>query len=422
MPEIKRLVAREILDSRGNPTVEVELFTDSFSVRAAVPSGASTGSHEAVELRDKGKRYQGQGVLKALENVEKRIAPTVVGLHTNQQKLIDTQMGILDGTSNKSSLGANATLAVSIAVCRAGAMSMGIPLCNYIQEISGTKRLRLPVPYFNVINGGKHAGNALDFQEFMIVPTGAKTFREALRMGAETYHVLKGIIKDKYGLSSVNVGDEGGFAPPVEDNEAPLKLLVKAIAEAGYEGQVKIAMDVASSEFFIDGKYLLGKKDLSESQRKKMIEKQGLSGRQLAAVYKRWISKYPIISIEDPFAEDDWESWSEFTKDSPIQVVGDDLLVTNVERIKAAYEKKACNALLLKVNQIGTVTEAINAAKMAHINGWKVMVSHRSGETEDTFIADLAVGLATGQIKSGAPCRGERTAKYNQLLRIEEML
>ena len=412
MTQIKEIKAREVLDSRGNPTVEVELFTKDFSTRAIVPSGASTGVHEAVELRDKDKRYDGKGVQKAIENIKMRIAPKLTGLEVKQQQFIDVMMTRIDGTPNKAKLGANAILAVSMAVCRAGAKSKNIPLHMYIKELAKTD-VKMPTPFFNVINGGKHAGNGLDIQEYMIAPIGAKDFKEALRMGAETYHVLKNIIKKKYGLDAVNVGDEGGFAPPLEDNEAPLILLEEAIRKAGYKGKIKIAMDAAASEFMEKDKYVFG---LKQGKRNKVMD-----GFELASFYLKLIEKYPIVSIEDPFGEDDWEAWSYLMNKTNIQIVGDDLLVTNTERIKTALEKNACNALLLKVNQIGSVTEAIQAANLALINKWNVMVSHRSGETEDTFIADLVVGLGTGQIKSGAPCRGERTAKYNQLLRISEL-
>ncbi len=421
MSEITQIKAREILDSRGNPTVEVDLYTEDFMTRASVPSGASTGVHEALELRDKDKRYNGKGVEKAVENVNLRIASKLIGLDPKQQQFIDVMMQRLDGTPNKAKLGANAILAVSMAVCKAGARAKNIPLYKHIQEISETEKLSMPTPYFNVINGGKHAGNSLDIQEFMIAPK-AKTFKEALRMGTEVYHKLKKILEEEYGLDAVNVGDEGGFAPPLKNNEEPLKILVKAIKESGYEGKINIAMDCAASEFFYDGKYLLGKKRLVEKEKPKIAKKEGLSGEQLAKFYLKMIEKYPIISIEDPFSQDDFDSWTYFKKKTGIQVVGDDLLVTNTERIKLALEKDACNALLLKVNQIGTITEAIQAAKLSFGNNWNVMVSHRSGETEESFIADLVVGLGTGQIKSGAPCRGERLAKYNQLLRIEEEL
>jgi len=414
MSEITKIKAREIIDSRGNPTVEVDLFIENHMARAASPSGASTGKHEAVELRDGGTRYNGKGVQKAVENIEQRITPKLLNLDVKQQMFIDTMMNRLDGTPNKVKLGANAILAVSLAVCKAGAMVKNIPLYKRIQDLAKVDVLKIPTPYFNVINGGKHAGNGLDIQEYMIAPTGAKSFKEALQMGSEIYHELKSSIKKKYGLDAVNVGDEGGFAPPLEDNEAPLILLENAINKAGYKGKVKIAMDCAASEFYDNGKYVFGLKQGKKTQ--------VMDGKELASYYLKLINKFPIISIEDPFDEDDWDSWQYFMKKTDIQVVGDDLLVTNTERIKKALDLNACNALLLKVNQIGSVTEAIQAAKLALGNEWNVMVSHRSGETEDAFIADLVVGLATGQIKSGAPCRGERTCKYNQLLRIEEEL
>ncbi len=424
--EIRKIIAREILDSRGNPTIEVDLHTDSFIARASVPSGASTGVHEAVELRDNDKRYHGKGVLKAVENVNSVIAPKLIGLEVTQQKFIDTLMNTLDGTKNKSKLGANAILAVSMAVCRAGALSKNMPLFKYIHHLAETKNIVMPNPYFNVINGGVHAGNKIDFQEYMIVPY-VKDFRDALRIGSEVYHNLKKILKDKYGLDAVNVGDEGGFAPPIKNNEEPLKILLEAIKKSGYENEVKIALDSAASEFYYEGYYLFGKKSLSEDEKKKIAKKQGITGEELGKYYVKLLKKYPIVSIEDPFAQDDWKSWQKFMKmleenkdiKSEIHVIGDDLLVTNVERIKMALEKNACNGLLLKINQIGTITEAIKAAKIAFANGWRVMVSHRSGETDDPFIADLVVGLGAAHIKSGAPCRGERLAKYNQLLRIE---
>ncbi|NTV23300.1 MAG: phosphopyruvate hydratase [Nanoarchaeota archaeon] len=421
MSIITKVAAREILDSRGNPTVEVDVFTDTHMARASVPSGASTGVHEALELRDGGARYNGNGVLNAIHNVNTIIGPKIVGLESTQQKFIDTMLINMDGTPNKSKLGANALLAVSMAVCKAGAISSGLPLYKHIQELASSDNAKIPTPYFNVINGGKHAGNKLDFQEFMIVPQG-KSMKENLQIGSEVYHKLKKIIKEKHGLSAVNVGDEGGFAPPVEDNEEPLKLLVKAIEESGYSGKVTIAMDCAASEFFVDGKYLLGYKDADPKKRTLLAKKAGITGAELADLYLKLLKKYPITSIEDCFEQDDWKSWQSFMKKAGIQVVGDDLLVTNVERIKKALTLKACNTLLLKVNQIGTITEAINAANLSTTNGWGVMVSHRSGETEDTFIADLSVGLGTGMIKSGAPCRTERTGKYNQIMRIEESL
>jgi enolase len=416
MSTIKKVHAREILDSRGNPTVEAEITTDDGVFRAVVPSGASTGIHEAHELRDGGDRYLGQGVWIAVDNVKKIIAPALIGKDVTKQKEIDDLMIELDGTKNKEKLGANAILSVSMAVCRAGAAAKKIPLYKYIADIAGNTNIRLPVPSMNVINGGSHAGNKLAMQEFMILPVGAESFQEALRMGAEVYHHLKSVIKEKYGKDATNVGDEGGFAPNIQENKEGLDLLKEAIERAGYTGKIKIGMDVAASEFYKDGNYDLDFKEKDNDG--SMV----VSGDKLADMYKEFINEFPIVSIEDPYDQDDWESYAKFTEDSGIQVVGDDLLVTNVERIKTALEKKACNSLLLKVNQIGSITEAIDASNMAMDAGWSVMVSHRSGETEDTFIADLVVGLGTGQIKSGAPCRGERTAKYNQLLRIEEEL
>jgi enolase len=338
---------------------------------------------------------------------------------TNQKEL-DNLLLQLDGTPNKSKLGANAILGVSLAVARAGAAEKGIPLYQYIGELAGRSELILPVPAFNVINGGSHAGNKLAMQEFMILPIGAKSFKEALRIGAEVYHTLKAVIKDKYGQDATNVGDEGGFAPNIQDNKEGLELLKVAIEKAGYTGVVKIGMDVAASEFFSseDNKYDLDFKTKNNDGKLKK------TGTELSDIYKDFIQHYPVISIEDPFDQDDWDTYGSLTGaiGADIQIVGDDLLVTNPERIKVAIEKKSCNALLLKVNQIGSVTESIEACRLAQEAGWGVMVSHRSGETEDTFIADLVVGLSTGQIKTGAPCRSERLAKYNQLLRIEEQL
>ncbi|CAG8498611.1 9774_t:CDS:2 [Acaulospora colombiana] len=419
MPIIK-IHARQIFDSRGNPTVEVDLTTDKGVFRAAVPSGASTGVHEALELRDGVKTdYLGKGVLTAVSNVNHKIAPKLIeaNLDVKDQFAVDEFLLNLDGTKNKSNLGANAILGVSLAVARAGAAEKGVPLYQHISEIAGSKSpFVLPVPAFNVINGGSHAGNKLAMQEFMILPTGAGSFKEAMKMGAEVYHTLKSVIKKKYGQDAVNVGDEGGFAPNIQDNKEGLELLKQAIESAGYTGKVKIGMDVAASEFYKDGLYDLDFKN-PDSDRSKWI-----SGQQLAELYNEFINEYPIVSIEDPFDQDDWGSWSHLNSLISIQNVGDDLTVTNPERIKVAVEKKACNALLLKVNQIGTVSESIKSAKLSQDSGWGVMVSHRSGETEDTFIADLVVGLRTGQIKTGAPCRSERLAKYNQLLRIEEEL
>jgi enolase len=417
--EIKSIKAREVLDSRGNPTIEVDLTTADGLFRAMVPSGASTGVYEALELRDNDKsRYMGKGVLKAVENVNKLIAPKVIGMDCTKQKEIDDLMLKLDGTETKAKLGANAILAVSMAVCRAGAAAQKKPLYKYIADMVGVKEFILPVPSFNVINGGKHAGNKLAMQEFMILPVGAPNFREAMRMGTEVYHHLKAVIKSKYGLDAVNVGDEGGFAPNIQDNKEGLELLKEAIAKAGYAGKVRIGMDVAASEFYTDGKYDLDfKNPKSDGKMKK-------NGDEMVKLYEDFVKQYNLISIEDPFDQDDWSSYAKLTSKvgKDVQIVGDDLLVTNVKRIKEGIEKKACNALLLKVNQIGTVTESIEACKLAQKSGWGVMVSHRSGETEDSFIADLVVGLKTGQIKTGAPCRSERLAKYNQLMRIEEEL
>ncbi|EAN32053.1 phosphopyruvate hydratase [Theileria parva strain Muguga] len=426
MSVVKSLKAREILDSRGNPTVEVDLVTEYGLFRAACPSGASTGVYEALELRDGDKgRYLGKGVLKAVENVNTVVKNAVVGFDALKQKELDNLMvQKLDGTQNdwgycKSKLGANAILVVSMAAARAAAAKKGVPLYVHLAQLAGkpTDKFVLPVPCLNVINGGSHAGNSLAMQEFMILPTGASTFREALQMGAEVYHTLKSVIKKKYGQDATNVGDEGGFAPNIKSAEEALDLLVDAVNKAGFEGKVKFAMDVAASEFYVKEKsaYNLGFKCERELLK---------TGDEMVDYYTHLCEKYPIVSIEDPFDQDDWECYNKLTSKlgQKVQIVGDDLLVTNPKRIQTALEKKACNALLLKVNQIGSVTESVEACLLAHKNNWGVMVSHRSGETEDTFIADLVVGLSTGQIKTGAPCRSERNAKYNQLLRIEEEL
>eukprot|EP01091_Cochliopodium_minus_P004103 TRINITY_DN1401_c0_g1_i1.p1 TRINITY_DN1401_c0_g1~~TRINITY_DN1401_c0_g1_i1.p1 ORF type:complete len:438 (+),score=152.42 TRINITY_DN1401_c0_g1_i1:36-1349(+) len=414
--------AREIFDSRGNPTVEVDLKTAKGLFRAAVPSGASTGIYEALELRDNDKqRFLGKGVLKAIDNVNNIIAPKLIGKDVRNQKEIDNLMIELDGTETKKNLGANAILAVSLAVCKAGAAENNIPLYRHIANLAGHgKEPLLPVPSFNIINGGSHAGNKLAMQEFMILPVGAKSFREAMRMGAEVYQHLKKVIHDKYGMDALNVGDEGGFAPNIQDNKEGLDLVQQAIEKAGYTGKVKIGMDVAASEFWLEGE----KKYDLDFKTKNNDGKQRVTGEQLLDIYSNFTKDFPIVSIEDPFDQDDWESYHKLTEKigKTTQIVGDDLLVTNPKRIKTGIEKKACNALLLKVNQIGSVTESIDACLLAQSAGWGVMVSHRSGETEDTFIADLVVGLRTGQIKTGATCRSERLAKYNQLLRIEEEL
>uniref|UniRef100_A0A8B9HQ63 Beta-enolase n=1 Tax=Astyanax mexicanus TaxID=7994 RepID=A0A8B9HQ63_ASTMX len=417
---ITKIHAREILDSRGNPTVEVDLYTEKGRFRAAVPSGASTGVHEALELRDGDKgRYLGKGTYCTLKIIGETTLCVYLcvfqKLSVVEQEKIDKFMLELDGTENKSKFGANAILGVSLAVCKAGAAEKGVPLYRHIADLAGNKDVILPVPAFNVINGGSHAGNKLAMQEFMILPVGAQNFSEAMRIGAEVYHNLKNVIKAKYGKDATNVGDEGGFAPNILENNEALELLKTAIEKAGYPDMIIIGMDVAASEFHKAGKYDLDFKSPDDPQRY-------ITGDQLGDLYKSFIKNYPVMSIEDPFDQDDWENWSKFTGSVDIQIVGDDLTVTNPKRIQQAVEKKACNCLLLKVNQIGSVTESIQACKLAQSNGWGVMVSHRSGETEDTFIADLVVGLCTGQIKTGAPCRSERLAKYNQLMRIEEEL
>lgn len=419
---ISKIHARVVYDSRGNPTPEIDVITETGLHRAIVPSGASTGSHEACELRDGDKsKWGGKGVNKAVENVNSIIGPALIkeNIDVKDQSAVDAFLNKLDGTENKTKLGANAILGVSMAVAKAAAAEKRVPLYVHISDLAGTKKpYVLPVPFMNVLNGGSHAGGRLAFQEFMIVPTGAPSFSEAMRYGSEVYQKLKVLVKKQYGSSAGNVGDEGGVAPDSQSADEVLSLIQKAIDEAGYTGKVKIAMDVASSEFYkADAKkYDLDFKN-PESDQSKWVTYE-----QLADQYKELASKYDIVSIEDPFAEDDWEAWSYFYKTSDFQLVGDDLTVTNPVFIKKAIETKACNALLLKVNQIGTITEAIQAAKDAYGAGWGVMVSHRSGETEDVTIADIAVGLRSGQIKSGAPCRSERTAKFNQILRIEEEL
>ncbi|KAJ2240581.1 phosphopyruvate hydratase, partial [Coemansia sp. RSA 455] len=400
----------------------VDLITDKGLFRAAVPSGASTGVHEALELRDGGSDYMGKGVQKAVDNVNNTIAPALIeaNISVEDQTAIDQFMLDLDGTPNKSKLGANAILGVSLAAAKAGAAQKGVPLYQHFRDLSGRSndKFVLPVPAFNVINGGSHAGNKLAMQEFMILPTGASSFTEAMRMGSEVYHHLKSVIKAKYGQDATNVGDEGGFAPNIQSNEEGLELLTEAIAKAGFTGKISIGMDVAASEFYKDGKYDLDfKSDDSDASKY-------LSTQELSDVYASFAEKFPVVSIEDPFDQDDWEAYTHLqsTLGQKIQIVGDDLLVTNPARIQTGVDKSACNALLLKVNQIGTVTESIKAANLSFEAGWGVMVSHRSGETEDSTIADLVVGLGTGQIKTGAPCRSERLSKYNQILRIEEEL
>lgn len=385
-----------------------------------MPSGASTGAHEACELRDDDKkRYGGKGVLRAVNNVNKVLGPQLLGLNEVEQTLLDEKMLSIDGTPNKINMGANAILGISLAIAKAGAAKKNIPLYQHFGELAGNKEFVMPVPSFNVINGGSHAGNALAFQEFMVLPTGASSFAEAMQIGAEIYHSLKTVTKKKYGQDAVNVGDEGGFAPPIQSNKEGVVLLMEAIEKSGHLNKVILGMDVASSEFYSEGKY-----DLFSKSRTASTKEPTLSGQELGEFYKELCREFPIKSIEDPFEQDDWESWNSFTKavGKETQVVGDDLTVTNPIRIAKAAKLGSCNALLLKVNQIGSVTESINAVKLSKQSGWGVMTSHRSGETEDNYIADLAVGLCTGQIKTGAPCRSERTAKYNQLIRIEEEL
>jgi enolase len=421
---IESLKAREILDSRGNPTVEVDLTTKGgISVRAAVPSGASTGIHEAVELRDGVKtRYLGKGVTKAVDAVNTTLNKELKGMSVGDQRALDAKMCEIDGTPNKGKLGANAILGVSLAAAKAAAEAKGIPLYKHFADLAGNNgAMVLPVPCFNVINGGSHAGNKLAFQEYFIIPVGAKTFREAMQIGAECYHNLKGIIKKKYGGDATLIGDEGGFAPPC-DAKGGVELIMEAIEKSGYKDKCSIGMDVAASEFKVEGKdcYDLG----TWYPDKEKTPDLKMTGAQLGDFYKKLCDEYPIITIEDPFDQDDWAAWTGITSllGENTQVVGDDLTVTNTKRVKRAITEKACNALLLKVNQIGSVTESIDAVRMCKQSSWGVMCSHRSGETEDTTIADLAVGLCTGQIKTGAPCRSDRNAKYNQLMRIEDEL
>lgn len=417
MAKIKDLRAREVLDSRGNPTIEVEADLEGgFFGRAIVPSGASTGAHEAVELRDgDSSRYLGKGVLRAVSNVNGEIVDCVVGMDAQDQAAIDKTMIELDGSVNKSRLGANAILGASMAIAKASAMSLGKNLFEYFGMISGTSAPSLlPCPMMNIMNGGKHADSGLNIQEFMIVPAAAFNFSEALRMGTEVFHNLKKILA-KNNLAT-SVGDEGGFAPALPDNEAALEIILEAISAAGYTAgkDVFLALDAAASEFCKDGAYHL-KIDGAD---------QVLTSDDMVEFYRGLVAKYPIVSIEDGLAEDDWDGWKKMTEalGGKIQLVGDDLLVTNVDRLKRAIDEKACNAILIKLNQIGTITETIAAIKMAHEAGFRAIVSHRSGETEDTTIADFVVGMETGQIKTGSLCRSERIAKYNQLLRIEEKL
>lgn len=407
MYEIETIEAREILDSRGNPTVEALVETSRAVGRAAVPSGASTGSREALELRDGGDRYRGKGVHTAVDNIEKEIAPELKGEDVREQTKIDRTMIDLDGTDDKSRLGANAILAVSLASAKAASSALDLPLYRYLGRPNDYV---LPVPFMNVLNGGEHAGNDLDIQEYMIAPTIADDYHQALRKGVEIYHELGRLIEIEYGPSATNIGDEGGYAPPLKDPYKPFDLICDAIEEAGYWGEVHVALDAAASEFYKDGSYRFSGKDLSSED---MIE-----------FYGELLENYPIISMEDPLAESDWDGFSIMTDrmGSDVQIIGDDLFVSNPDIIGEGIEKGACNCVLLKVNQIGTLTEAMNAASLATKNNYGVQVSHRSGETSDTFIADLAVAISSGQIKAGAPARGERVAKYNRLLEIETEL
>jgi enolase len=414
MSYIIEVHARQILDSRGNPTVEVDVLTDDGAFgRAAVPSGASTGIHEAVELRDNDKKqYAGKGVLKAVKNVNDIIAKEIQGFDVSQQAAVDEMMISLDGTPNKGKLGANAILAVSMAVAKAAAEEAGLPLFRYI---GGTNAKTLPIPMMNILNGGAHADNKIDFQEFMIMPVGASSFSEGLRWGVEIFHVLKSVLKKK-GFST-NVGDEGGFAPNIQSNEEAIETVLEAITSAGYKtgSQIAIAMDAANSELW-------------DAKKKKYVfhksSGKALSSDELVKFWEKWVKQYPIVSIEDGMAEDDWNGWKALTNavGSKCQLVGDDLFVTNVERLQTGIDKHIANGLLVKVNQIGTLTETINAVTLAQHNGYNTIMSHRSGETEDTTIADLAVALNCGQIKTGSASRTDRIAKYNQLIRIEEML
>lgn len=412
MERIEAIVAREILDSRGNPSVEVEVgLSDGSFGRAAVPSGASTGKYEAVELRDKRKkRYGGKGVEEAVKNVNTIIAPAIVDMEATDQRLVDKTLIELDGTRNKGKLGANAILGVSLAVARAAADSQFMPLYRYI---GGTNACRLPMPMMNILNGGAHAANNVDIQEFMIMPIGGKTFKDALRIGAEVFHALAGVLKGK-GFSTA-VGDEGGFAPDLKSNEEAIEMILAGIQAAGYKAgkDVALALDPASSEFFHKGNYVFKKSDQSVR-----------NGEQMIQFYEDWINRFPIISIEDGLDESDWKHWKQMTErlGDRIQIVGDDLFVTNTQRIARGIREHSANAVLIKLNQIGTLTETLEAVQMAHREGWNAVISHRSGETEDTFIADLAVATNTGQIKTGSLCRSERICKYNQLLRIEEEL
>jgi len=410
---IRKILAREVLDSRGNPTVEAELHLESGIVsRATVPSGASTGKFEAVELRDEDpKRYKGKGVLKAISNILERIAPAVQGMDPTEQEKIDRKILSLDPSPQKASIGANATLAISMAATRASALIQKKTLAETIADIYGTKQMSLPVPFMNIVNGGAHADNSLDFQEFMIAPVRATSFSEALRMGTEIFHTLKSILKKK-NLSTA-VGDEGGFAPNLRSAEEAIKTVQEAIDQCGYGANVRLALDVAASSFFSDGRYTLSRSGRGSFDTQQMIE-----------MYAGLTQQFSFVSIEDALDEEDWKGWKALTSQlqNKTQLVGDDLFVTQVERLDRGIREKCANAILIKLNQVGTVTETLETMKLAMKNNYRCMVSHRSGETEDTFIADLAVGTGAGQIKTGSLCRTDRTAKYNQLLRLEEHL
>ena len=414
---------RQIIDSRGNPTVEVDITTTDGLFRASCPSGASTGAYEAVELRDGGSTFMGKGVLGAVKNVNEVLGPAMIGMDPTQQEAIDEKMFSLDGTPNKGKLGANAILGISLAASKAGAGAKKVPLYQHYADLAGNSvtPMTLPVPCFNVINGGEHAGNKLAFQEFFVIPTGASSFSHAMAIGCEVFHNLKAVIKAKFGGDATLIGDEGGFAPPCSVDSG-LEMLMEAIDKAGHSGVCTVGLDVASSEFKVEGENAYDL-DFKTSGADKDTSLK-LSGDDMLAFYQKISNDYPIVTIEDPFDQDDWDNWTKITAalGDKVQIVGDDLTVTNPSIIAKAIDQKACNCLLLKVNQIGSITESIRAVQDAKRAGWGVMTSHRSGETEDDYIADLAVGLCTGEIKTGAPCRGERTAKYNQLLRIDEQL
>lgn len=404
--EIEKIHAREILDSRGNPTVEVDVWTCCGFGRAAIPSGASTGTHEALELRDGGDRYGGKGVLKAVKNINEIIAPELLGMNASSQRDVDRFMIDLDGTPNKSNFGANAILGVSLAVAKAAASSSGMHLYQYL---GGVNTSRLPIPAFNVLNGGQHAGNDLAIQEFMILPTGARTFSDGLRMAVETYHALGKILKGKYGVGATNVGYEGGYAPPLDNTRAALDAIMSALDVSGYSEEIKIGLDAAASSFYLDGGY--------------SVDGNRLSPGELSDFYAELVATYPIVSIEDPFEEEAFDDFARLTARLPNTIiVGDDIYVTNPKRLDKGIKMCATNALLLKLNQIGSVSEAFDAARMSFRAGWKVMASHRSAETEDSALADVAVALGCELLKTGAPARSERTSKYNQLLRIQEGL